>query len=78
MSLAGVSSVGVPKQAAAIDVCKVVPGKVVRAVPGVGSLCTVTLPKPGRDRLTSSAPGRTAPRSPRGERPGQVRRPPSR
>jgi hypothetical protein len=41
------SSVGGPKQSAAIDVCKVVPGKVVRAVPGVGSLCTVTPPEAG-------------------------------
>jgi hypothetical protein len=45
------SSVDGPKQAPAIDVCKVVPAKVVRAVPGVGSLCTVTPPE--------AAPGST-------------------
>jgi hypothetical protein len=37
----------VHKQAAAIDVCKTVPAKVVRAVPGVGSYCTETPPEVG-------------------------------
>jgi hypothetical protein len=37
----------VQKQAAAIDVCKTVPAKVVRAVPGVGSYCTDTPPQAG-------------------------------
>jgi hypothetical protein len=53
VALAGVpvnlanGSVGGPKQATAIDVCKVVPVKVVRAVPGVGSFCAVTPPEAG-------------------------------
>jgi len=41
----------VHKQAAAIDVCKTVPAKVVRSVPGVGSYCTDTPPQ--------AAPGST-------------------
>jgi hypothetical protein len=36
-----------PKQASSIDVCKVVPAKVVAAVPGVGSSCTETPPEAG-------------------------------
>ena len=35
------------KPAAPIDVCKTVPSKVVRAVPGVGSTCSETSPLPG-------------------------------
>jgi hypothetical protein len=35
------------KQPAPIDVCKMVPAKVVKAVPGVGSYCTVTPPQAG-------------------------------
>jgi hypothetical protein len=67
------SSVDGPKQAPAIDVCKVVPAKVVRAVPGVGSLCTVTPPEAGpgstdfvgtwTDRPAIAKAGRTGPGS---------------
>jgi len=39
------------KQAAAIDICKTVPAKVVRAVPGVGSYRT--------DRPPQAGPGST-------------------
>ena len=35
------------KQAAAIDICKTVPAKVVRAVPGVGSYCSEMTPQAG-------------------------------
>ncbi len=35
------------KPAAPINVCKTVPSKVVRAIPGVGSTCTETPPLPG-------------------------------
>jgi hypothetical protein len=61
----------VHKQAAAIDICKTVPAKVVRAVPGVGSYCTDTPPEaaPGStdyvgtwtDRPETAKSGKTGP-----------------